>query len=105
MDYTKFANTGLNVSQIYPGCIGFGDPEKGCHRWDYNTPIKETMKAKIVGLDLYSLYIYSCGIICSFVTWTIIRHVYFHISRHFRNSCNGFIQPQKTSRRLSYESE
>lgn len=33
MDYTKLGNTGLDVSRICLGCMGFGDPSKGHHRW------------------------------------------------------------------------
>ncbi|KAF6574800.1 aldo/keto reductase [Paenibacillus sp. FSL M8-0228] len=33
MDYTKLGNTGLDVSRICLGCMGFGDARKGHHRW------------------------------------------------------------------------
>lgn len=33
MDYTKLGNTGLDVSRICLGCMGFGDATKGHHRW------------------------------------------------------------------------
>jgi aryl-alcohol dehydrogenase-like predicted oxidoreductase len=33
MNYTKLGNTGLDVSRICLGCMGFGDAEKGHHRW------------------------------------------------------------------------
>jgi aryl-alcohol dehydrogenase-like predicted oxidoreductase len=33
MDYTKLGNTGLDVSRICLGCMGFGDASKGHHRW------------------------------------------------------------------------
>lgn len=33
MDYTKLGNTGMDVSRICLGCMGFGDPKKGHHRW------------------------------------------------------------------------
>lgn len=33
MEYTKLGNTGLDVSRICLGCMGFGDAEKGYHRW------------------------------------------------------------------------
>lgn len=33
MKYTELGNTGMKVSRICMGCMGFGDPEKGQHRW------------------------------------------------------------------------
>ena len=33
MDFTKLGSTGLDVSRICLGCMGFGDAEKGHHRW------------------------------------------------------------------------
>lgn len=33
MDYTRLGNSGLEVSRICLGCMGFGDAEKGHHRW------------------------------------------------------------------------
>ena len=36
MQYTKLGNSDLNVSRICMGCMGFGDPEAGIHRWTLN---------------------------------------------------------------------
>jgi aryl-alcohol dehydrogenase-like predicted oxidoreductase len=33
MDYVKLGNTGLDVSRICLGCMGFGDPALGVHSW------------------------------------------------------------------------
>jgi aryl-alcohol dehydrogenase-like predicted oxidoreductase len=33
MDYTKLGKTGLDVSRICLGCMGFGDATKGHHQW------------------------------------------------------------------------
>ncbi len=33
MEYTKLGNTGLDVSRICLGCMGFGDPAKWIHSW------------------------------------------------------------------------
>ena len=33
MQYTKLGNSDLTVSRICMGCMGFGDPEKGQHKW------------------------------------------------------------------------
>src|SRR5919204_5410451 len=33
MDYTKLGNTGMDVSRICLGCMGFGDAEHYVHKW------------------------------------------------------------------------
>ena len=33
MQYTKLGNSDLNVSRIWMGCMGFGDPKSGQHSW------------------------------------------------------------------------
>src|SRR5215213_9644766 len=33
MDYTKLGNTGMDVSRICLGCMGFGDPQRWIHQW------------------------------------------------------------------------
>lgn len=33
MDYVKFGNTGLDVSPLCLGTMGFGDPNSGFHEW------------------------------------------------------------------------
>src|SRR3982750_194007 len=33
MDYTKLGNTGIDVSRICLGCMGFGDAERWTHKW------------------------------------------------------------------------
>jgi aryl-alcohol dehydrogenase-like predicted oxidoreductase len=33
MEYTKLGNTGMDVSRICLGCMGFGDAERGVHKW------------------------------------------------------------------------
>ena len=33
MDYVKFGNTGMDVSRICLGAMGFGDPNSGFHNW------------------------------------------------------------------------
>ena len=33
MKYSKLGNSDLLVSRICMGCMGFGDPERGQHRW------------------------------------------------------------------------
>ena len=36
MQYTKLGNSGLNVSRICMGCMGFGEAQAGMHRWTRN---------------------------------------------------------------------
>lgn len=33
MEYMKFGNTGMDVSRICLGAMGFGDPKKWVHKW------------------------------------------------------------------------
>ncbi len=33
MEYMKLGNTGLDVSRLYLGCMGFGDAENWVHPW------------------------------------------------------------------------
>src|ERR687893_454741 len=33
MQYTKLGNTGMDVSRICLGCMGFGDAERWIHKW------------------------------------------------------------------------
>jgi aryl-alcohol dehydrogenase-like predicted oxidoreductase len=33
MEYTKLGNTGMEVSRICLGCMGFGDAERWVHQW------------------------------------------------------------------------
>ena len=36
MKYTELGKSGIEVSRICLGCMGFGDPEKGQHKWTLN---------------------------------------------------------------------
>jgi len=36
MEYTKLGTTGMDVSRICLGCMGFGDPEHGTIKWALN---------------------------------------------------------------------
>jgi aryl-alcohol dehydrogenase-like predicted oxidoreductase len=36
MEYTKLGNTGMDVSRICLGCMGFGDAEHWVHKWVLN---------------------------------------------------------------------
>ena len=36
VEYTKLGNTGMDVSRICLGCMGFGDAERWIHKWVLN---------------------------------------------------------------------
>jgi aryl-alcohol dehydrogenase-like predicted oxidoreductase len=64
MDYTKLGNTGLDVSRICLGCMGFGDPERWIHQWvlkeDDSRPI--IRKALDLGITFFdTANVYSLG--------------------------------------------
>ena len=49
MQYTKLGNSELNVSRICLGCMGFGKPEAGFHKW--TLPYEETKPIIAHALD------------------------------------------------------
>lgn len=49
MKYTKLGNSGLKVSKVCMGCMGFGDPINGVHTW--TLPEKESLEVIKNGLD------------------------------------------------------
>ena len=61
MDYTKLGNTGLDVSKICLGCMGFGDPDSGFHSWvlkeeDSRPIIKKALELGINFFDTANVY-------------------------------------------------
>ena len=64
MEYTKLGNTGLEVSRICLGCMGFGDPERWIHKWvlseENSRPIIQ--KALELGINFFdTANVYSLG--------------------------------------------
>jgi aryl-alcohol dehydrogenase-like predicted oxidoreductase len=64
MDYIKFGNTGMDVSKVCLGTMGFGDPENWIHKW----VLKEEKSREIIkkaissGINFYdTANIYSKG--------------------------------------------
>src|ERR1700726_1786635 len=56
MEFTKLGNTGMDVSRICLGCMGFGDAERWIHKWVLNEEnsrpiIKKTLEQGINFLD------------------------------------------------------
>ena len=61
MEYVKLGNTGLDVSRICLGCMGFGDPNKWVHSWvlqeeDSRIIIKKALELGINFFDTANVY-------------------------------------------------
>lgn len=64
MDYTKLGNTGLEVSRICLGCMGFGDAEGWVHKWvlDEENSRPVIQKALELGINFFdTANVYSIG--------------------------------------------
>jgi len=64
MEYTKLGNTGMDVSRICLGCMGFGDASRWIHKWvldeDSSRPIIK--KALELGINFFdTANVYSIG--------------------------------------------
>jgi aryl-alcohol dehydrogenase-like predicted oxidoreductase len=61
MEYTKLGNTGMDVSRICLGCMGFGDAERWIHQWVLNEEnsrpiIKKALELGITFFDTANVY-------------------------------------------------
>jgi len=61
MEYTKLGNTGMDVSRICLGCMGFGDAERWTHKWvlneeDSRPVIKKAIELGINFFDTANIY-------------------------------------------------
>ncbi len=61
MEYTKLGNTGMEVSRICLGCMGFGDAERWTHKWvlseeDSRPVIKKALELGINFFDTANIY-------------------------------------------------
>jgi len=61
MEYVKLGNTGLDVSRICLGCMGFGDPNKWVHGWvlqeeESRIIIKQALELGINFFDTANVY-------------------------------------------------
>lgn len=64
MEYTKLGNTGMDVSRICLGCMGFGDAEHWIHKWVLNEADSRPIiqKALELGINFFdTANIYSLG--------------------------------------------
>ncbi len=61
MEYTKLGSTGMDVSRICLGCMGFGDAERWVHKWvlneeDSRPVIKRALELGINFFDTANIY-------------------------------------------------
>ncbi|KPV53984.1 oxidoreductase [Kouleothrix aurantiaca] len=61
MEYTRLGTTGLQVSRICLGCMGFGDATRGTHKWvlneqDSRPVIKKALELGITFFDTANVY-------------------------------------------------
>ena len=61
MEYARLGSTGLKVSRICPGCMGFGDAERWVHKWVLNEEnsrpiIKQALELGINFFDTANVY-------------------------------------------------
>jgi len=66
MEYVKLGNTGLDISRICLGCMGFGDPERGFHKWvlqeeESRTIIRKALESGINFFDTANVYSSGCS--------------------------------------------
>ena len=79
MDYTKLGHTGLDVSRICLGCMGFGDAERWTHKWvltedDSRPIIKHALDLGINFFDTANIY-----------SWARARRSSGHALKDFAN--------------------
>ncbi len=64
MEYVKLGNTGLDVSRLCLGCMGFGDPEAWTHKWVLReAESREVIKSAVeMGINFFdTANVYSMG--------------------------------------------
>src|SRR5437764_14113102 len=64
MEYTKLGNTGMDVSRICLGCMGFGDATRWIHKWVLNEEDSRPIikKALELGINFFdTANVYSLG--------------------------------------------
>lgn len=65
MEYAKLGNTGMEVSRICLGCMGFGDAEHWVHKWVLNEEASRPIiqKALELGINFFdTANVYSIGV-------------------------------------------
>lgn len=66
MNYVKFGNTGMEVSRLCLGAMGFGDPKSGFHEWvleetESRKVIKKALELEINFFDTANVYSYGAS--------------------------------------------
>ncbi|MDW8276902.1 MAG: aldo/keto reductase, partial [Anaerolineales bacterium] len=65
MEYARLGNTGLKVSRICLGCMGFGDPDRWIHKWVLKEEESRSIikKALELGINFFdTANVYSLGV-------------------------------------------
>src|SRR5215213_2823530 len=65
VEYTKLGSTGMDVSRICLGCMGFGDAERWVHKWvlDEENSRPVIKKALDLGINFFdTANVYSIGV-------------------------------------------
>ena len=65
MEYTKLGNSGMDVSRICLGCMGFGDAGRGVHKWVLNEESSQPIikKALELGINFFdTANVYASGV-------------------------------------------
>lgn len=52
MEYVKLGNTGLDISRLCLGCMGFGDANKWLHQWVLNEEDSRLVIKKALDLGI-----------------------------------------------------
>ena len=64
MEYARLGSTGMKVSRMCLGCMGFGDAERGFHKWVLNEENSRPIikKALELGINFFdTANVYSIG--------------------------------------------
>jgi aryl-alcohol dehydrogenase-like predicted oxidoreductase len=61
MEYKRLGKSGMNVSRIIVGCMGFGDPSRGTHEWalgidEARLIIKQALEVGVTTFDTANIY-------------------------------------------------
>ena len=97
MEYTKLGSTGMDVSRICLGCMGFGDAERWVHKWvlddEKSRPIIQ--KALELGINFFdTANVYSIG-----RSGEILGGALRAVTRTSRScACSSATHPQEASR-------
>lgn len=90
MEYVKLGNTGLEVSRICLGTMGFGDPSSGYHQWVVDeTQSREVIKRALdLGINFFDTALSLLSNVCKMYSNNGINPQNKSTSfTHINNSC------------------